>query len=117
MYLTPPEFFNCLVENRPFDHARAVDETRSSRFLPRHMETTREMPMLTDAEAVADLDSRAEVPPTRPAREWPQRALDRLLADVVAPSLNTMAIEAIRRREVLDVLTPDWSEHDGRRVR
>jgi hypothetical protein len=116
------EFFDCILEGRPFDEARATRQARRMRGalpLRPHPELadTQELPIITsNAELMAELESRAEVPDTRPARQWSQRALDRLLADVCPPSLSAMAIEAIRKHEALATLTPDWTERDGERV-
>ena len=118
-----PEFFDCILERRPFDEARDTRQARRMRgALPRRphpeLADTQELPVIpSNAELMAELESRPEVPPTRPARQWSQRALDRILADVTAPSLNVMAVEAIRKREALETLTPDELTIDGERVR
>jgi hypothetical protein len=124
--MIPKAIFDSLASNRPIDWDRAERQARDPSEA-----VTQEIPVITSAELMATLDRPADriaaamdarLQP-RPAQEWPREALERLLADVAAPSLYAVAVEHIRAEEsrrrdddALDVLTPDWRERHGRRL-
>lgn len=103
--MIPNSIFADLASNRPVDWDRAEADVRARRVLPRlpavdarfvreamaaDPHATQELPAIPAAELMADLDARnriareldARLQP-RPASEWSETALDRLLADVL----------------------------------
>ena len=81
--------------------------------MDRSLADTQEMQIIpSNAELMAELGERPRSA-TKPAAQWSQRALDRLLADVTAPSLHSMAVAWIRSREMAHTLTADSFAMEG----